>query len=340
MNYSIKKLFVLFIFSCPYSLLSQPYPSDILHDIQSWKITLPVDKDGKDSRDAGTVEKRNTNVLEVSGKNLVQFDYSPYFSASESTVVFRAHCAGATTKGTKYPRSELRQLVDGGDNYWSMNDSQYFQTILAVNHVPVEKPEVCMVQIHGPVDEPLRVQYHADIGVYLVWNENNKNRDKALKYSIGEKLKISVGVNQGNITCLLENLNRNTLYSSTWQAIDTKGYFKVGCYTLSSIFLSQFKLNKNNEPLDAYGEVVVYYIALQELKSSLKRKNSLNIKKGKFINKKRVSLYIHSEFQYVYEPFMNLLGQIIPQIPANNAIRRITKNQSVSAGFYLVKHGN
>ena len=241
------------------------YPTDVIPGLTSWKVTLPIDEDGKDSSDATLVENRNTDPWEVEDEDLIGFEYSPYFVAQDNEVIFRGHCAGATTSGSKYPRSELRQRVGGGNNYWSVDDYQELTTELRVLHTPVEKPEVCFVQIHGPDDEPLRLQFHADKGLYLVWNENNKVYFKnEVPYQLGEKLKVNVVVDKGDITCTVTHLETNDSFSKTWTSMDKTGYFKVGCYTQSSVFLSQFKSGFNDEPADAYGEVAVSKIELTE----------------------------------------------------------------------------
>jgi len=239
------------------------YPSDIIPGLTHWKVALPVDSNGNDSSNETDYHNRNTNAWEV--YNLTNFEYQPYFDAINSEVVFRAHCAGATTSGSKYPRSELRQLVGGGNNYWSVNKHQYLQVELRVTHTPVEKPEVCMTQIHGPQNEPLRVQYHASKGLYLVWNESNKKYfSNQVPYTLGQKLRITVEVNNGDITCTVLNLDNNKSFTYSWTSNDSTGYFKVGCYTQSSIFLSQFKSGYNDESMDAYGEVRVSKISLTE----------------------------------------------------------------------------
>ncbi|WNJ19702.1 polysaccharide lyase family 7 protein [Pontibacter sp. G13] len=241
------------------------YPTDIIPSLVEWKITLPVDANGDDSSNSTSASNRNNDAHEIKDNNLIDYEYPPYFYASNGEVYFRGHCAGATTSGSYYPRSELRQRVGGGDNYWSVDDYQYLQTNLRVTQVPVVKPEVSMVQIHGPSDEPLRVQYHADIGVYIIWNESNKDTGNALDYNLGEDLRVTVTVDNGDITCLIENLDQGTNYSRTWASSDNTGYFKVGCYTQSSIFLSDFKSNySQDEPLTAYGEVAVSSINLVE----------------------------------------------------------------------------
>ena len=40
-----------------------------------------------------------------------------------------------------------------------MDDYQYLEVRVRATNLPEIKPEVSMVQIHGPEDEPLRVEY-------------------------------------------------------------------------------------------------------------------------------------------------------------------------------------
>ncbi len=239
------------------------YPSDIIPELSHWKITLPVDKDGNDSSNETDYLNRNTNPLEV--YELTNYEYPPYFKVIDNEVVFRAHCAGATTCGSKYPRSELRQLVGGGGNYWSVNDYQYLQVELRVTHTPVEKPNVCITQIHGPENEPLRVHFDANKGLYIVWNHTNHIYIKdEVPYTLGQKLRITVEVNNDNVNCSILNLDNNKSYSYSWTPDEKTGYFKTGCYTQSSIFISQWDSSYNDESPDAYGEVRISKIELIE----------------------------------------------------------------------------
>ena len=238
------------------------YPSDLLPALSAWKLTLPVDAQGADSSDARSVAERNRAAHEV--VDLLGYACPPYFTTDGVEVVFRAHVAGATTRGSKYPRSELRQRVGGSDGYWSVEARQVLDVELRVTHVPVAKPEVCMVQIHGPRGEPLRVQYHAGVGVYLVWNEDHKDTDRALAYALGERLRVHVEVDRGRITTRVENLDRGLHLNMTWVPSERTGYFKVGCYTQSARFLAGFKSGYGPEDPEAYGEVRVSRLEVVE----------------------------------------------------------------------------
>ncbi|WP_281615698.1 polysaccharide lyase family 7 protein [Flammeovirga sp. SubArs3] len=239
------------------------FPSDVIPSLTDWKVTLPIDGQGRDNQKQFDVETRIKNPLEIADGAIVDFEYKPYFYAKNGEVFFRAHCAGVTTKGSKYPRSELRQRSGYGNLYWSMDLPQYLETELRVTSVPVYKPEVCITQIHGPDDEPLRVQYHTRKGVYIVWNENNKDYDNAVPYKLGEQLKITVSVDKGYITCHIQNLDQNKEYKKIWKSMDKTGYFKVGCYTQASKFQSQIKSGARDEPKNSYGEVAVKSIVLK-----------------------------------------------------------------------------
>ncbi|NLR94411.1 polysaccharide lyase family 7 protein [Flammeovirga agarivorans] len=257
--------FSIAIYSGDSSPIVDQKPTDVIPSLVDWKVTLPVDEDGNDNSAIDHVDNRYNDPLEINDDDLIGYEYRPYFFAENNEVIFRGHCAGTTTKGSKYPRSELRQRVGGGNNYWSVHDEQHLKTKLRVTHLPVVKPEVSMVQIHGPEDEPLRVQYSTGSnGLHIIWNEDNREQTE-IDYELGEVLEIEVIVNHGDITCKIKNLDNGQSYEKTWTSIDQTGYFKVGCYTQSSIFLSQFKSEYDeSEPLDAYAEVAVQSIELKE----------------------------------------------------------------------------
>lgn len=248
----------------PEEMIKLKKPSDII-SLKGWKITLPLDEEYKDSSTANKVSERARPAVEIVDEDLIDYEYAPYFQVDDNGVRFRAHVAGATTKGSKYPRCELRQRVGGGNNYWSVKDEQSLVTEFKVTAVPVMKPEISMVQIHGPEDEPLRVQYHAKKGVYIVWNESNRDTKNALKYELGQMLRVEVTVKDSYITCKIKNLDTSDSYVKVWKSSDETGYFKVGAYTQSSMFLNEIQGGAYpDEPLDAYGEMIVYKLELEE----------------------------------------------------------------------------
>ncbi len=240
-------------------------PSDILEELKEWKLTLPVDRSGNDSTtDAelgtGCVDRNNNahEIIDVTG--VIPNPYAEYFYVDGEEVIFKAHCGGATTNGSSYPRSGLRQTPGGPSNYWLMQDYQFLDVRVRVLSVPVNKPEVSMVQIQGPNAEPLRVEYRLDdLGLHVTQNKN-VTRQYVLPYELGEQLRIIAIVDDGDITVRIENESRPELdfWEETWAANSETGYFRVGCYTQSSMFLSSCKgTSYDNELPDSYGSVAI-----------------------------------------------------------------------------------
>lgn len=272
-------------------------PSDVIDGLEEWKITLPF-QDDNDNRAVDYYTDRYDDADEIADEDLLDYSYSGYFdvvtldadTSAEEGVRFRAHAAGATTSGSKYPRSELRQRVGGGNNYWDSDDYQKMVVVCAITEVPEVKPEVCIAQIHAPDDEPLRVQYSqshtkgngsssSTNGLYILQNPdadtfdatNSSNKANAISYTLGQKIEIIVEVDNGEIYCKVTNLDTGDYREATWEPLDEsnnydpEGYFKVGMYTQSSMFLSQFKSDySEDEDPDSAGEMVLYSLELVE----------------------------------------------------------------------------
>ena len=162
-----------------YGLKTDVPPSENF-DLSQWKITLPVDRDG------------DGKVDEIKENELQGWEDRAYFYTDPATggMVFRAVPGGTTTQNSKYVRSELREMMRGGDtaiktriddgtpnkNNWVFGSApQEAQDLaggvdgtmtakLAVNQVTRlgEKGKVGRViigQIHAKDDEPIRLYY-------------------------------------------------------------------------------------------------------------------------------------------------------------------------------------
>ena len=224
--------------------------TEILGDF--WKITLPIDRSGNGSDlDVTTYEERNNNAGEsydidaVTTDSTTEFDSevvtSEYFYVEDGWAIFRAFCGGATTENSQYPRSELRGLdASGDDSYFSMSNHQEMEVTVKVLEVPVQRPEVNMVQIHGPSEEPLRVEFNdgstgSSQGLHLTVNEDDDDYNDIMDYEIGQELKVWVKVENGHLWIELDNLSTGSHYETDYDVTDTTGYWKVGCYLQGSI---------------------------------------------------------------------------------------------------------
>lgn len=209
------------------------YPATKL-DLTNWKITLPVDKD------------RNNAADEVKQPQLHTLSYPPYFMLTPDGVAFRAYADGATTDNSGYPRSELREMTDGGQKKasWSSTEGSHSMTIEeAVTHLPDVKHEVVAGQIHDASDDIIMIRLE---GTHLFVEANGKNiGDLNPNYSLGKKFVVKITAENGKINVFYDNVQKVTYDKS-----GTGYYFKAGCYTQTN--------TSRGDPASSYGEVVIY----------------------------------------------------------------------------------
>jgi len=165
-------------------------------DLSGWKLTLPADHDGDGEAD------------EIEEDELKSFRNSPNIvhNADGSITFSSATDAAATTSNSKYPRSELREMIRDGDtsidtsalaNNWVTSaapaDEQaeaggvdgQMQATLSVDRVTVDGDaeqagRVVIGQVHAENDEPVRLYYHMAPGsekgsIYFAHEPQNGN---------------------------------------------------------------------------------------------------------------------------------------------------------------------
>jgi Alginate lyase len=77
-------------------------------------------------------------------------DYAFFVEPEGKAVVFRANCGGVTTKGSSYPRSELRERSNGGtvDAAWSSSVGYHVMKWTGcVKKIPTVKRQTVIGQI-------------------------------------------------------------------------------------------------------------------------------------------------------------------------------------------------
>lgn len=247
-------------------------PSGTVEDIlgTNWKLTVPYDVNGNDSGNVSNPSDRNNGAEDYFDLIDAAEDHPNNFYVDGDEVVFMAHCGGATTTSSIYPRTELRQLDnDGDDSYFDLDDYQYLDVTIRVLELPVERPEVNMVQIHGPSDEPLRVEYNTGSnGLHLSVNDEDDGWENVIGYSLEDRLRVQVTVNNGQLWLVLTNLETGEVYDDIngYNLTDDTGYFKVGCYLQSSITYCEEKNKSESECTDdapsAQGAVAVSDLTL------------------------------------------------------------------------------
>ena len=221
-------------------------PANLLN-LTNWKITLPLD--GPDS---------GTNADEITQPALATYSIDPWFknNAANTGVIFRANTGGATTSGSGYPRSELREMTNNGatNANWSSGSGTHTMEIdQAITHLPVVKQHIVAGQIHDADDDVIVFRLE---GQKLFIDINGDDGPTLTNsYVLGTRFKAKFVVSNNQTKCYYNDVlvyTHNQSYSGA--------YFKAGAYTQSSC-----KSGGNPGPAescDAYGEVVIYGLSV------------------------------------------------------------------------------
>jgi poly(beta-D-mannuronate) lyase len=219
--------------------IDKSLPGGII-DLGNWKLTIPVGD--------------HDDPKEIEQPKLSTFQDPRFFhvDATRTGVVFRAGVDGVTTSGSDYPRSELREMSGGGrkEASWTNKRGTHVMTLQeAITSTPKAKPEVVAAQIHDDEDDVLMVRLN---GTRLIVETEDKGPIGVLdpNYVLGTRYALQITADRSGIRVTYNNA-RTVTYKKTGEDY----YFKAGCYTQSN--------EDQDEPDGAYGEVVIYSLAVQ-----------------------------------------------------------------------------
>jgi len=218
-------------------------PAQVLN-LTNWKLTLPI---GKERDEADEVEQ----------PKLAKFQNPKFFhlNGAGDGVVFRANAGGATTSGSGYPRSELREMKKNGKDEadWSNKSGIHTMTIVqAITATPKVKPEVAAGQIHGEEDVVAMVRLEKKH--LFVESDGEEVGDLDNDYKLGTKFKLVMRATPGGVT-----VTYNDTKTVKIDEVGGGNYFKAGCYTQASDHpQDDDDPDQKYDKPDAYGEVVIY----------------------------------------------------------------------------------
>ena len=218
-------------------------PADVL-DLSTWKLTLPVGSDEDDAE-------------EIKEPDLATFSDDRFFTVtSDGTgVVFRAPAGGATTSGSDYPRSELREMDPGGTSEasWSNYSGTHVMRLKqAITALPRRKAEVVAGQIHDADDDVVMVRLERRRLFVEADGEDIGTLDA--DYDLGTTFTIEMKANADGIEISYDTANIDAGKTVRYDEVGQGYYFKAGCYTQS---------NSSHDDDDAHGEVVVYALDVE-----------------------------------------------------------------------------
>jgi hypothetical protein len=204
-------------------------------DLSDWKLQLPVDAKGSYSGKAAEI------------RNLLGYDDQWFETGPDGAMVFRAPVQGATTGGSVYARSELREMNGSVPAEWSLKEGGHMQATLEIDRAPTDADgspgRIVIGQVHGGDSQLVRL-YWNDGDVYYATDDAEGSTKKDLhveltdskgntpNVSLNEKFSYSIDV-QGHDLRVSVTADGRT-YSSTqkidasWD--DNEFYFKAGTY--------------------------------------------------------------------------------------------------------------
>ncbi len=115
-------------------------------DLANWKVTLPI----------GSSSPTEIKPPEISNyaNNSILKDFM-YNDSTDGSLVFYTYPGGATTTNSTYPRTELRELIDGGDgkDNWTFAEGGRMKGTLSLTEISTDAGgnphRTIIMQIHG-----------------------------------------------------------------------------------------------------------------------------------------------------------------------------------------------
>ncbi|MEU3731547.1 chondroitinase-B domain-containing protein [Streptomyces sp. NPDC033538] len=212
------------------------YPADVL-DLTNWYVGLPVGE-----------EESPTNVYQP---ELATYSDDPWFTTADdcAAVRFRAPVDGVTTSGSKYPRSELREMTDTGESKASWSSTSGTHTMVidqAITDLPEETPNVVAGQIHDASDDVSVFRLEGS-KLYITDGDEEHHKLVVDDYVLGTRFQAKFVIGDGEVKAYYNGELQTTLSKEFSGA-----YFKAGAYTQANC--------DNSDPCsdDNYGQVKIY----------------------------------------------------------------------------------
>ncbi len=217
-------------------------------DLSTWNLTIPEE----------------APAYTVSTATLNQDYTSNYFQQVGSTLFFWAPVTGTATRGSVYPRTELRETLASGElhNWHYGTGSHRLDVSMAVTQVP-SSGKTIIGQIHSKDNSKpfakIVYRYYNGVG-YVGLEIREKPEDAASPVVLAYKgvplhypFDYSFDIRNGNqLTVNLHGLTYSTTIDPSWDG--KRFYFKAGMYVID-----------NEGPETEGGRVEMYSLGLQHL---------------------------------------------------------------------------
>ncbi|WP_299896045.1 polysaccharide lyase family 7 protein [uncultured Aquimarina sp.] len=193
---------------------------------------------------------------------------SHFFFEKDGYAAFRCYPGNPTSGGSSNPRSELREVINGGDGYWNgnTNTEHSMKWRFKVENLP-PSGKLAFGQIHERddfYDDVIRVQVQGDAGqssgevdlriLGYVTEKVEDREGRTIDFDMRLDTEYYFELTMSNGVVTLYNLDNNgNRIEELFQSIDignaNENYFKAGCYLQST--------SSSHDGSSDYGQVLV-----------------------------------------------------------------------------------
>lgn len=140
---------------------------------------------------------------------------------------------GVTTPNSHYPRTEFRELDSGKLAKWdAKKTTRNYKYSFSVNHLPKNKPEIVIGQLHDPNDDVFEIKVSGE--KLLVFHNSTIYSTVYSDYKLDQTVDVDCKIGGGNALLNFKRHVGETKFDMThvtFKLVKTKDvYFKVGCY--------------------------------------------------------------------------------------------------------------
>lgn len=224
-----------------------------LFNLTKWKLTLPVDANGLHTGEA------------IDVNSLIGFtDPIHFHTAADGAMTFSAETDGATTSGSNYARSELREMAAlGQEAGWKPAQGGTMTATLSVNECPTASDgtpvKLVIGQVHGISNELVRLYY--DNGQVYFVNDQAGSSNTSLKFAFSDSSGKAPQIDLGEIFSYKIEVSASTVQLTLW----ADGNIYIASSVVNSIWandLLYFKagvyLGANESTATGIGETAFY----------------------------------------------------------------------------------
>lgn len=195
------------------------------------------------------------------------FNDSHFLFERDGYAVFRCYPGNPTSGGSSNPRSETREQIQGGDNYWdgTTNTERSMKWRFRVEDLP-PSGKLCFGQIHerdDNFDDIIRVQVEGnggqnsgsvDLRILGYVTEEIEGSGRTINFDMNMDTEYYFELTMKNSVVRLYELNNSgnrvrTLFTSVNLGDTDENYFKAGCYLQST--------NSSHYGSNTYGQVAI-----------------------------------------------------------------------------------